>query len=346
MKKAIPERKHYLDNLKALALLLLVPWHLFVHAYRYYAFVFERMGAFLPAAIYNGLIEPWWREFMFVLAGIALCHSFARRDLKEILKERTQKLLVPLVFTLLIFLPAIPYLVSKSPQGYGVYSFEHLWFILFLYPMTLLFSPLAAHLKRRGKKRAEGKIPMKASFAGKIPWPLLYAFALIPLLAARAVPLPDDPSVAYNGLVKYTVYFLLGYFLLADEGVMGKLEKYRFAALGMFVAAMLLVYVGPVSRAAPHMSGWFASLAFLGLARRHWNSGGGKILRYLSKSSFAVYLFHNTYIAIFLFLFTKFIRSPYLLLSLALLCTFALTFLTYEILKRFRVTRFMFALKK
>lgn|GEM_PF-3831462 len=91
-KTTLPERKYYLDNLRTFAILLLVPFH-------------------TPGSdsIFIKLFFPWWQGLMFVLAGITLFHSFSRRGLGELIKERTRKLLVPLLFGLLLIVPTEKY---------------------------------------------------------------------------------------------------------------------------------------------------------------------------------------------------------------------------------------------
>jgi len=183
----------------------------------------------------------------------------------------------------------------------------------------------------------------------KIPWPLVYFLGVIPITLQLffAIPSPLQGNDFFNFSLCAT-YFILGYFIFADEGVIKKLEKYRLLSLGIFMIVFVLAHYGPAlfRNALFHVLGWFASLAFLGLARRYLNSSNSKILRYLLESSFAVYLFHNTYIAVSFWFLAKLIDNLFLLISLTWFSTYALTFLTYEILKRFRVTRFMFALKR
>jgi len=362
MKKAIPERKYYLDNLRMIAIMLLIPTHTDV-LYAVYVLM-TRTNLRAPAMLFRNLIDPWWSGLIFALAGITLYHSLTRRSLGELLKERTSKLLVPLFFTLLLFMLVFPYLFELMQNGSADYfkfitnlvnrsggfdslPFLHLYFILFLYPITLVFAPIASFLQRHAKKNPTDK----ASFVSKLPWPLLFLFGVIPfgLQTVLIIPLTSIGSTTYYSVSKYAAYFLLGYFLLTEESVMEKLEKYRFASLGIFIAAMLLLFFAPffaLRRALYHMAGWFACMAFFGLARRYLNCGGSKIFRYFSKSSFAVYLFHLIYTVVSFYLLLKMLDNLFLLISLTMLCTFALSFLTYEILKRFRVTRWMFALKR
>lgn len=356
-KAALPERKYYLDNLRSAALLLLVVWHIVM------GFAFLGVRA---ALIFHSLIDPWWRELMFVLAGISMNYSLRKRGLGEFIKERTNKLLVPLLFTLLLFVPVTQYFYFLLMQGsahyldfftslpafvtgkgYGTFGFTQLWFLLFLYPMALLLAPVVAYVRQRVEKTASKSqtAAKKPTFASKIPWPLLYLFAIIPA-AMPALSIEMENSTYYS-FGKFFAYFLLGYFMFADDGVMEQLEKARFLSLGLFAAAMASIYLGPpmLRDALSLMIGWFAALAFLGLARRYFNSGH-TLFRYLSKSSFAIYLFHNSYPGIALYFISKVTENFLLQFVLITLFTYAMSFLTYELFKRFRVTRWMFGLQR
>jgi len=333
----LPERKHYLDHLIAFAILL-SPLYI--------------METFTVVRDY---LDPWWTGLLVALAGVVLYHALARRGLWGFIKRRTVRLLVLLLLAFFVIVPTEKFFYGLYIIGvpdffrffmflkvYGIDAFSQFVLLIALYLMAMLLAPLASYLQRRAKQKASNQ----ASFASKIPGPLLYLFGFIPFILHHLISLrasPGAPSVS-----EYPVYFLLGFFLLADEGVIEKLAKLRFVSLGVFAAAFALVHFGPalLQGVLFPMLGWFACIAFLGLARRYLSSGGNGILRYLSKSYVAVYVFHNMYIAISVYFATMITHNLHLLILITMLSAYAMIFLTYEILKRFRVTRWMFALKR
>jgi len=359
MKKATPERKHYLDNLRMFLMLVLVPGHT------------PGLNILFPKLIY-----PWWYGLMFALAGITAYHSLKRRGAREFIKERTSKLLIPFLFAVLIFVRIEKYFFGFRFYGTAyrydfwadlknfnfLTTFSHFWFLLQLYPVAVLFAPIAKYLQRL-EYRAKPENAGKASFAAISPWLFLCLFGIVILLMYNLI----DPRSAFMilgdirmassllneaklglSILSFPVYFFLGYFALADEGMMEKLEKYCFLWSGIFAAAFILAHFGPAALrdVLLPMSGVLGCLAFLGLFRRYFNSDNSKLVRYLVNSSFAVFLSHNTYLAIFTYLFTMKTDNPLIVIPATILSTFALTFLTYELLKRFRATRWMFALRR
>jgi hypothetical protein len=60
---------------------------------------------------FNGL---WHMPLFFLLAGWSLCGSLRARGAAGVLRERTLRLFVPLLFGCLLFMPAIKYLELSS----------------------------------------------------------------------------------------------------------------------------------------------------------------------------------------------------------------------------------------
>jgi surface polysaccharide O-acyltransferase-like enzyme len=153
---------------------------------------------------------------------------------------------------------------------------------------------------------------------------------------------------------EYFAFFLLGYFLLTQERVLGLLDRARAALPLAFAAGFALTflwgmelyaYSSILSDALSELYGWVGILTLLSVARRYWNKNT-KVTAYLVKSSFGVYLFHQSWIIIVAYFVFRLTQSAVLQIPLILLLSVPLTFLTYELAKRFSVTRFLFGLKK
>lgn len=111
---AVSTRRYDIDWLRILATLLL--------------FVFHAGMIFSPAPFYHvrngelsfgwlivcGFISLWHMPLFFLLAGWSLCQSLSLRGAPGVLRERALRLLVPLVFGCLLFMPAIKYLELSS----------------------------------------------------------------------------------------------------------------------------------------------------------------------------------------------------------------------------------------
>jgi uncharacterized protein (DUF2147 family) len=107
-------RRYDVDWLRIVATLLL--------------FVFHVGMVFNPAPFYHirndelsfgwlvvcGFISLWHMPLFFLLAGWSLCESLRARGGAGVIKERTLRLLVPLVFGCVLFMPVIKYLELSS----------------------------------------------------------------------------------------------------------------------------------------------------------------------------------------------------------------------------------------
>lgn len=108
------ERRYDIDWLRVGATLLL--------------FVFHVGMVFNPAPFYHirndqlsfgwlvvcGFISLWHMPLFFLLAGWSLCESLRARGSTGVLKERSLRLLVPLLFGCVLFMPVIKYLELSS----------------------------------------------------------------------------------------------------------------------------------------------------------------------------------------------------------------------------------------
>ena len=91
-------RKHYLDNLKWMILLILIPYHA-AQAYNVWG---EPNYVFIDGnRIISGIIvffSPFFMPLIFVLAGISTKYALKKRTNKEYIFERIKKLLIPSLF--------------------------------------------------------------------------------------------------------------------------------------------------------------------------------------------------------------------------------------------------------
>ena len=91
-------RKHYIDNLRWLILLILIPYHA-AQAWNTWGepnyIFFEGNRAISSIIVF---FSPYFMPLLFVLAGISTKFALQKRTKKEYLIERVHRLLVPLLF--------------------------------------------------------------------------------------------------------------------------------------------------------------------------------------------------------------------------------------------------------
>ena len=356
------ERKSYIDNLRWICVLMLFPYHILM-IYNSFGENFYIKGEDIKATTtFMVATWPWFMPLLFVIAGISTAYALKTRTIGEYARERIYKLFIPLIAGIIFVIPAQTYFAERFHNDYtgnyfsqyilfftkptdltgytGGFTPGQLWFILYLYIISIAAIPLII---------LSGKMKCKLD-AGKIPAPVLPVFFILPLLGTFVL------EIGGKSLGEYFMYFILGYFILSDETVQRKLEKYVFALLGIGLvcaAVIVLFWYGVLSLSLTYIVmgifeffyGWTMILALIGLGRKYL-AFSNRFSGYMSSSSFSVYVFHQTWIvAIAYYVFRITGKIP---AQMALIFIFSVpaTFITFEICRRIKVTRFLFAIKK
>ena len=345
----VTQRKYHIDNLRAILILLLFPYHIFM-IYNNWGENFYIHGDDLVfPSLFISISHFFMMPLLFAVAGISSRYALEKRSTGEYVRERVSKLLLPFIFGVLLIVPVQPYLAGifwnggakyfdsftklTDFSGYdGAFTPGHLWFILFLFVISMVCLPFLILYKNKGK----------GTLGDKIPLPLIILMGLLPCIAQNDI--FKAVAIHEKSILEFSVYFLLGYFFLSGDNLQKKLEKYCFLLLGLFVIyAGFTVYV--INGEFFEMARWLSILALLGIARRCLNFSG-KITEYLSKSSFGIYVFHQSWIVITAFFVFKFTDNAVFQILLIFLPSVILTYGTYEICRRVFILRFMFGLKK
>ena len=338
-------RKAYIDNLRTTAILLLFPYHVFMIYNNWGERFYINGRALLLPSLFVGASAIWMMPLLFALAGISAAYALQKRNARDFVRERTAKLLLPLVFGLLLIIPIQSYLASLchgiDGANYlrffsyfgdltgtdGGFTPGQLWFILYLFVISLAFLPLLVLYNKK----------CKAAWAGKIP--------LVALVAGGVIPVLTHPLLNIGGksLCEFASYFLLGYYILSDEAVQEKLEKQRFLLLGIsLLADGISVFLGNMFF---EFASWLSILAIIGLARRYFN-GNSRAYTGLTKLSFGLYVFHQSWIVVCAFFIFKLTDAPLLQIPLILSSAVILTFASVLLCQRFSPLRRMFGIGK
>ena len=352
-------RKHYLDNIRWTTVVIVVLYHVL---YMYNAEgVLGGLGRItsLPVQYYDAFqyfVYPWFMPVLFLVAGISSRLYLERHTVREFVRSRTLKLLVPSTVGLFAFQfvqgyvslslagafrelaaagipgPVIFFIMIAS--GSGVLWFVHL---LWIYSMVLI--PLRGIEKGR-LLRLGAKMPL---------WMVPLFF--FPVWGAAQV--LNTPIVSVYTFAFYFVFFILGYYVFSHDGVMEKLKAHAvpFILAGVVVSAVFTVlYFGvyhgmnyadrPVNRgplfAASALSGSLAMLA--GMAR--YCDRSSRFTEWMRRRSFGLYVFHYLGISSV----ALFAAKPGLLPApacylLSLIAGFAGGYLLYGIISRIPVYR-------
>ena len=357
-------RKHWLDNLRWVVVLLVLFYHV-IYFYNNKG-VFGGIGGFgeWPECkqwqdVVMYILYPWFMPLLFILAGVSARYALDKYPAKEWFKARTRKLLVPATIGLFVFHWMVGYFntVVAARQGvfdgvpgvvkYGIMSISGcgpLWFIqdLWLFSLILL---LVRKLDGKNKLyEACGR-----AFGGKtgIVWIILLGvlFWAGEQFGIRE-PRPDSADGLYN-LYKpifYLIMFLLGYFVFARDEVQELLGKFWIPLVACAVVAggvLIGTTFGQDNTSVQYLGsplnclyGWLACLAMMGWFKARFDRTS-PFASYMTRSSFGLYILHYLVIASLGYMMKMYTDLPawamYVILAVAV---FTITPLLYEILRR------------
>jgi len=316
------------------------------------------------------VIWPWFMPVLFTLAGMSSAWALAKRTPAEYIRERFSKLFIPFVFGLLLIMPIIAYFTavfnenysgtfpahclvfftrfSRDLSGYnGEFGIGHLWYILYLFIISLAALPVMV-LYNRSTKKINGK---------GINLAVLLALFVIPFIG-QCIPILPGKSI-----FEYLFFFIIGFMVLSQDCIIEKLKKHRFLLSGIFLMLMILntvylsIYYSNRNMITDHrvlihffvifeteFYAYCGILALIGLSGTYLDVKN-RYTDYFSKSSFGVYLFHLLWIVITAYFVLVRVHSILLQIVIVLAGSVILTLITYEIVRRIPIVKTVFCLK-
>lgn len=358
------DRVHYMDNLRALAMLAGVVFHAaLAHS--------PLMHPIWPAAdagrstvvdMVAWFLHLFRMPLFFVVAGYFAALLVARRGMAGLFRNRCARVLLPLLLFLPFVLSGMRWLTVKaaataanpSPalawiRGYidqhgalpSVPGWAHFWFLFYLMLFTVLaWVASALELGRIGRWIADLH---PGWLAGVMP------LLLAPALASTGIPWPAPEFVipALWALAFFGMYFALGYQLFHRSDMLDRLRPWAHVLLPGVVAAYALLFwwtdgfVAPRPASLRHFlhalleayAGFWMTLWCL-LAARRWLAGRSAAMRWLADGSYWVYLVH---LPILLAIQYPLLDVPLhwtAKFAISVMGTFLLSFASYQLLVR------------
>ena len=190
------QRRYDVDWLRTLAMGLLIIYHVAVsfQPWAHKIFFIKNEQSLEGLWEIMSLLNIWRIPILFLISGMGVRFAMEQRNWKQLLKERTARILLPFIFGFFFICPINYYMAMKFYGGEIAYlpNPGHLWFLgnIFLYVLLLL--PLLIYLKNH-PENALWRILSKII---RHPWTLFVA--ALPLMAEAWL---LDPEI-------FVLYFL------------------------------------------------------------------------------------------------------------------------------------------
>jgi fucose 4-O-acetylase-like acetyltransferase len=195
----------------------------------------------IGATVMVAFLSLWGMPLMMVISGFALWHSLRRRTGSTFLRERVQRLVVPLIFGVLALVPLQVYVHLKQvdpdggltywqflPQFFdvqlcfdpvnaficpdpetGLFTVAHLWYLKDLFLFSVVLLPLFLYLQSQGGERVRQQVTGFLAHPGSI---LLLG---VPIAIVEALLVTSTMGGGWNEYT-YAVLLVCGFLLAAD----------------------------------------------------------------------------------------------------------------------------------
>jgi len=342
-------RKHYLDNLRTIMILLLFPVHTFMiwNNYGTKFYVWGGTNNLLSSLIV--LVNPWFMALLFVIAGMCAKYSLEKRNTKDFIKERTYKLLVPFISGMLLLIPFQTLYARKfffeydgsimdnfkyffthftDLSGYdGAFTPGHLWFILFLFIISLVSLLIIKKVSFKKVSPKLEKMNVLAIILLFIPVWLMYYLG----------------NFGGYSFGKYFTLYLLGYYLFSNEKIIDKMIDYKSVILGLFcflqlgltIAYYHFNYYGDL---LVNFVGWLGILSCIIVGKLYLNKEN-KVTKYFKKASFPIYILHQTILVMIGYYCLRMLDNIVLQISIIMCGSFIATIIVYEIMSKIPILK-------
>ena len=343
------ERRYDIDWLRVIAIGLLLIYHI--------AIAFQPWGVFIGFIQNNESVEAFWTPMsmlnvwriplLFYVSGMGVYFATRRRDWKELLLERTRRILVPFIFGMAVIVPIHVLMWQKYYHQPLSYKFDagHLWFLGNIFSYVLIFLPLFI-LFRKIKNDQIRKMLDRV-----FQTPLGMICLIIPFVVEAVLIKPENFEMyafTAHGFWLGMCAFFLGFICMMSRTFWQTISKWRWLwfiiSISMF-GVRWLVFELQAEGYLLAIESSFWIFAVFGFGHKYLNQPS-KSLTYLSESAYPIYIIHMIFLYLGSLLLFDFNLSGEWTLTLLTVFTFLMCYLCYEFLiRRVRFLRPLFGLK-
>jgi peptidoglycan/LPS O-acetylase OafA/YrhL len=365
------ERQYFIDWLRILLILSVFLFHI--------GMFFNTWGWHVKNPTqYDGLLikvmiflSEWRMPLLFLISGAGTFYALGKRSPGKYLGERFKRLFIPLLAGIFILVPVQVYLEKADqyasllefyPHMFeGVYpegnfSWHHLWFIAYLFIISLIVSPFLKLFRSKGFWNFSEKL---ARFADR---PLALNVVVVLIVGSELLLRPHFPDNTHAlvddwaAMAFYVIFFLSGFVLLSNKSIIESIRKQRWLYLGEATFATVFMFSSPqLFESGPALDlawglssiflAWSCGLAAIGYAR-HYLNRDSRFRKLANEAIYPFYLLHQPVILIIGFFLIKLQMPDLIRLLLLSVSSFVISALLYWYLVRpFNLCRVIFGMK-
>lgn len=265
--------------------------------------------------------------------------------------------MLPLLTGTFIVMPFMTYIADKVNCGYtgnyfehyaiffgkwtdltgydGGFSIGHLWFLLYLYIISI-FSMIIIKMQKKHINSRNKKINI---------------FFIILFLIISMLFMPVE--LGGKSILTYWLLFLFGYYIFSEEIHIENLKFLKYLYLIIFLVSIFLnIYLflwsdlecDWINISVKYLSGAFGILTLIIFSKDFLNKYN-KLTSFLIPCSFLIYIFHFIWVILFQYYLKIIIMNDLILFIISVIFSFITTVATCRIVKCIPVIRTLFGIK-
>lgn len=344
------ERRYDIDWVRVIAIGLLLIYHIAIVFQPWALFIgFMKSEKSLESVwIPMTMLNVWRIPLLFFVSGMGLYFAMKKRDWKELIVERSKRILLPFVFGILAITP-LHFLIFQEyynmPLGYYSHM-GHLWFLGNIFVYVLLLSPLFFYLKRNENGKFRKAISKVMTFA---IGPLAISIFFMLEIGLVKPQLFEVYAQTWHGFFIGLLAFFFGFlFVYSGNSFWRTVAKWKWLYIGIATVLYVIRITGFESISNMYITAFESNcwiFGVFGLSYSYLNKPS-TLLSYLSQAAYPVYIIHMFVLFAGAFIILPLEIHPMIQFITITLFTFVMCFLLYEfILRRVTILRPLFGLK-
>lgn len=338
-----------------------------------------------PLVLFATFLHEWRLAILFIVSGAGSYFALGFLSGREFIWMRIKRIVIPLIMGTFLIVPIhLYYWQFQGTRGYDktyihfyatimwrffvngsfgtareTLHWAHLWFLAYLFIASLIALPLFLYL-RHGK--GQHLIPRLAGLIEK-PWAIfLFSLPIVLVEVSLRAASTSGRAIIIGDWSTFTVslvLFVYGFLIMSNDKFRRAIEAHkRSALLAGIVTSLIYLVITFALRNFPSgynlkfllfmalrgFSVWCWCVAILGFASKHLNFNH-KLLPYLNEAVYPVYVVHLPLATIVAYYVVRWPIPPLVQFAIIVILTLAAAVLVFELIRRTKITRFLFGLK-
>ena len=251
------ERKYFIDWLRIGLIISVFFFHVgMIFRPEHWHVNSEETFAFLDPIMW--WLHLWRMPLLFLVSGIGTYYALGRRTSWQYVKERFRRLYIPFAAGFFLLVPVqiyieridiydslwsfYPHMFDNGVYPVGNISWHHLWFIVYLFLISMIVAPFLRFTKTAAYKKLRIRLISAMSRKLGLNWLLVVLIGSQWILRQYW---PDSTHALLNDWAYFTYYmlfFISGFMLFTSDKLIGALTRQRRLYLVQTLAFTVLLF--------------------------------------------------------------------------------------------------------